>query len=698
LRPRRIAVFGASSDTSKVGGKVIRHLLKHGFRGEILPINPRHDVVQSLPAWNALPAHASADVAIICLPAGQVAPALEQCVHARVGAAVVLSAGFGEAGEAGRTLQTGLQAITAGTRTRLLGPNCLGFASLRERAIGSFSSVFDTTLPRPGTLAIVAQSGAIGASMLATIREEGLGLGWWVTTGNEADLSWLEIAELLIEEPGVEHLMVYAESIRNASRLLALGARAAMLQKPIIVVRPGNSNLAQAAAMSHTGVMANNALLAHGVSRQAGLLEVRDLPEMIGAHRALLASRPWRGAGIGVISTSGGLGIMLVDACAEGQLPIAELSDATRAEVKRLLPAFAGTANPVDVTGASMYDREVMIRVFEEVERDPNVGAIVLALTFVTGNAAALLAADIARAVRVSAKPTMVVWLAGEMASEGYRILREANVPLYHSVTGAASALSVLFRDACNRRRLRLLSQTKTIGGAKRRAIVPRTACGPVVTETPAKRLLASYGVAVTKGERVDSAAEAVGVARRLGYPIVVKSESESFLHRFKRGGVVLDVNNEDELRAAYRSVTNAARVSGASDVSRCRVETMVSAKGLEFIVGGRGDAAFGPCVVLGLGGNNAELINDTVARRSPVTRHDAEEMIDELRSGRAVRAWLEQHGQVDALAQAVVRLSELLSDLGQELVEMDVNPLLVPAAGDPVALDALLILCDEKA
>ena len=693
LHPESVAIIGASADPGKVGGKVRRHALGFGFTGPVFLVTSGREQIDGIPCYTDVRSLPEAvDVAVVCLPAHRVIPAVAACGEAGVGTAVVLSAGFAETGAEGCRLQQELFAVAAAAGVRLLGPNCLGFLNVERALALSFSSAFEGSLPPVGPLAVVTQSGALAASVLTMLREAELGLGWWITTGNEADITWLEIAEALLAQDGIDQVAIYAEGMHDGRRLLDLGARALAFGKQVILLRAGTSRESAGAVLSHSGSLGSPAVLVRGLMSQAGILEVSDLPALVESSSVFRHSRSWCVGGVGILTTSGGAGIMLVDACARLRLPVAALRPDTRERLAAALPEFAATANPVDVTGAAMYRLGMLREPFRALAADPDTGAVAILLTLVTGETAVALAEDIIELARASDKPVLVAWLAGDMARDAYAVLRAARIPLFFSVSACADALSHLWRYE-RRRRIHLGDEQPCVdldrvdGDRPRLPTDPAPRLAGVVTETPAKELLRLYGIPVPDGMRVTSPSEAEVAAQGLGYPLVVKSESPNLPHRVRNGAVRLGIHDEAALRRAYREVTDVASDPAA------RIERMAEGGELELLVGGRVDPALGPFVLLGLGGQAAELIDDVVARRAPIDAEEVAHMLDELTAGRRIRALLDDGRGTEVLFQAVARISRLIADLGRRLVELDVNPLAVLRGGDVIALDALVIL-----
>lgn len=686
LHPRSIVVVGASATPSKVGGKLLLHARKAGFAGPLLAVNPgetRIGDIACYPNVEALPE--PVDLAVICVPAAQLPEVLHSCGRRGVGSAIVLSSGFAETGSEGAARQEQLAIIARRYGIRLLGPNCLGLFSAWNRAVLSFSSVFEGQAPQPGSLSLVAQSGALAASILAYICDAGLGLGHWVTTGNEADVTWLEVAEALVEDPRCQLLVIYAETLHDGERLLRLGRRAALLEKPLLVMTAGRREESRQAILSHTGSLAASGLLTRGLLRQGRLVEVSEPSEIPQLAQLFLQRRPWRGGGVGILSTSGGAGILMVDSCAERGLPLARLREGTERRLAEVLPAFASRHNPVDITAALMYQPAALRAAAGILAEDPEVAALVLLLTLITGDQAEVLAEELASFVETSRKPVLIVWLAGGLAASGYSVLRRQGIPLFTSIGEAASALAQLRQISAP------LPPRPAAPAPQRLALAPD---GPLLTESDAKALLAGYGVASPPGACVTSFAAARREASRLGVAVAVKSESKALLHRASGGGLRLGVRGERALRKACREVAAAARAAGdLAPRQPMRIEAMVSARGMELLAGGRRDPVLGTCLVVGQGGSDVEAAADVAARLVPITEAEARDLLQELRCWPQLRDLLEGETALARLTAALVRISWLLRDLGPRLSEMDVNPLLVQPSGEVLALDALILL-----
>ena len=685
LEPRSIAIVGASAAPDKIGGKVLNFLCSHGYTGRLYLVNSRHATIAGKEC------HASVadlpepvDLVVVCVPALEVLQVLEACSVRKVSFAVVLSSGFAEAGRDGAARQLDLANAASRGGVRLLGPNCLGVFSAWNNSVVSFSSAFSAGSILPGPVGIVAQSGALAASILTYVREAELGVGNWITTGNEADITWLEVAEALVQDDRTRIIVVYAETLRDGERLLRLGRSAANRGKHIVLMRAGRSAASQEAILSHTGSLASSNLMAEGVLRQARVVELNEPRHLPQIATLLLQGRSWNEGGIGVLTTSGGAGILFVDACASRALPIASLSAPTIEELRASLPDFASTKNPVDITASLIYRRGAMRRPLEAMIKAKEVGAIALILTLVTGSDAEAAANEIATLASQCTKPFIVIWLAGELAASAYSILRVAGVPVFADMTEAATALAQ-YRRTVGFNPPGIPYQPQSI------ELEPGV---DILTESDAKQLLERYDVLVPEGRRVESSEEARRAAEELGGPLAVKSESRKVLHRAAHAALRLNVEGGAAIEAAWSEIRSVALVAGDSaGCNRVRIERMSSVSGFELLVGARRDSVLGSCIVVGQGGGNVEVADDVTSRLAPLAVDDAKEMLAELRAWPTILKSLRSQDSLERLARTLVSISYLIKDLGDRLSEMDVNPLLVQDDGSAIALDALIVL-----
>jgi acyl-CoA synthetase (NDP forming) len=684
LAPRSIAVVGATKKAG-FGATTLANLRSSAFPGPIAPVNPRYDELDGLrcyPALDAVPGEV--DLALIAVPAAAAPGALRDCAAKGVAAAVVFASGFAETGDAGRALQDELTAIARDAGMAVLGPNCMGFVHQPAGLVASFTGALrEGLLPGSGA-AYVGQSGAIGGAVLGMAAERGFGFDSWFSTGNEADLGSAEIVEALVEEPAVRVIGTYLEAIPRGDRWQRACARAAELGKRIVVLRSGRSVEGRRAAASHTGAMIRSDAAFTLVNRAAGVIEVSGVDELVGTVEALVTGRVPAGPRIGVVTSSGGAGGILVDQLDAAGLALAELAPGTRAALDAVIPAFGSSANPVDVTAQLFVGGDdAFVDACRPILDDPGVDALSIVLTTIIGPRAAALAGALTGLAAATTKPIGVVWLAGTGTTwEGRGLLRRAGIPVTSSVAEHVTLLKhQLVRPS-------LPDETEWSPPLRPATVDELFAGGPaVLTEHKAARLLDEAGVPRPESVLARTAEEAVAAAARLGGPVVLKVQSPQITHKTEVGGVRLGVA-PDGVAAAFGEV--AAAVPGAP-VDGVLVQRMAG-PGVELVVGISGAAdGYPPVVTVGMGGVSTEVYADVVSALAPLTPQAVGELLGTLRGHRLLDGFRGRPPvAVAAAAEAVAALSRAAVQLGGRLGELEINPLVVDGRG-AVALDLLV-------
>lgn len=693
LRPRGIAVVGASADEARIGGQPIRALVEFGYKGAVYPVNPRYPEIRGLPCFPDLASVPQpCDVALIAVGAKLVAQALRDCGKAGIPFAVVLSAGFKEAGDKGLALQGELEQAIKASEVRVVGPNCQGLMSPAHAVYCGFGAPFQYPHAERGNVALVTQSGGFGYAVMGLAEASGIGFRYVVSTGNETDIDAVALLSYLLEQDDVEVLAVYMEGVRDGRALLQLGRRALDKGKPILVWKVGNSQLGRRAAASHTANLTAPYELYKEVFREGGFIEIRDVDDLVDAVRAFRAKRLPAGDGVGVVSISGGAGVLLADRCEEYGLRLPTLSEETQRKLAQLLPEFASAANPVDVTAQVFNDFAIFSGVCDAVLNDASVAQLVVVSASMQGAQAERLAGELAKLAQGSPKPILVVSSAArERAAKAIETLAASRIPCYPTPGRAALGAGFLSQFAA-----------KIAKGAVRPASarsVPRQALSfppdeKVLTERRSRQVLKAYGIPVTREVLLDWAEVDRLKSSPLAFPLVAKLESPDLPHKTEAGAVRVGVNNLEELKRAVAEMRDAAvRYRPEARIEGVLLQEMV--RGLETIAGGLNDPFFGPTIVFGLGGVFAEALRDVSMRFAPFDAATAREMIGEIRAARILGGYRGQkEADIDALADALSNLSHLLLDHGNAIAELDINPLFVRPRGEGVvAADALIVL-----
>lgn len=686
FRPRSVAVLGASNDTARISGRALHYLLKAGYQGRVYPVNNKRDVVQGQPAFCSLEAVPEVpDIALICLPSGLLEQALHDCVAKGVGAAVIYAAGFAETGEQGQQLQQALKAIAARGNLRLLGPNCLGLLNAHSGFIGTFSSAFDEHLPTPGPVAIVSQSGAYGGHLAYLCRKRNIGIGYWVSTGNEMDIDVADCIRWLAQQDDVSVIVAYAEGARDGERLCEALRVAHARRKAVIFMKVGDSTKGAVAAQSHTASLAGADAVYDGLFRQYGVYRARTTQEQVDVAYAASRGRYPDSRSLGIITVSGGFGIQLCDAAERSGLEVASLPEGARAKLRDINP-MGSDNNPCDTTAGWLNDMSLITRTFEVMYADGGYDSIIGAFTMLPDSPT--FGARIKDAIRAGTeafldRPTA---LCMEARPEVVRAYEEAGFLVFDDSERAARAIGALatLREGFERPAvLAEVGQTCRLPEGQ-----------GVLSEMSAQRVLREARVPFLPTELVDSADRAAAAAAGLGFPVAMKIVSPDILHKTEIGGVLLSIGDAAQARDAYELL----RARAAQACPQARVEgvlvTPMARKGVETIIGVNHDPAFGPVVMFGLGGIFTELFKDVAFRAAPFDKPEALRMIEET-TGHALLAGFRgaPAADIDALADVLVNVSRFAATNADTLQTLDLNPVVALEQGQGVyALDAVLI------
>ena len=696
FNPRAVAVVGASHDLDSISGQPIKHLKNHGYTGKVYPVNPKYPEVagyQCYPDIAALPE--IPDVAVIAVAAKRVPDVMHQIGRKGIPFAIVLTSGFAESDDDGKRAQQDLVALADSYNVGVIGPNCQGMMNIADRVHIGFGAPYGRTY-RKGAVSLTSQSGAFGNSVVMLADAEGLGFRRYVSTGNEAVITSLDFFEYFLTDEGTKIIAGYVEGFKDAWRLVGLGRRALRAGKPLFIWKVGNSEVGAKAAASHTANLGGTPALYRAAFRQSGIIEVSDVGDLVDCAKALLPGRLPKGNRIAILSISGGAGILMADGCSGAGLALPEFEVACVQALRKTLPAFASVANPMDVTAGIFNNPEMFREALRLVAKDPSVDMIGIALAAASGKLASTLAGEIAAVAQELDIPILVAWNADqETTAEAYRILDDAGIPRYGSPVRCARACGALWQLAHARLRLDEIERERPL--VLDRAEVKRSLAGRSgdLTEFVAKKVLTEYGIAVTGERLATNRDEAAQFAKAIGFPVVMKVQSVDIPHKTEAGGVRLDVASAEAAAQAFDDIVASAKqhVRGAI-IDGVLIQEMVKG-GVEVILGANNDPLFGPALMFGLGGIFTEVLGDVVFRLAPITRSEAMEMIREIRAFKILDgARGKPKADLDALADALVRLSALILDLTDQVAELDINPLFVMPDGQGVkAGDALIKL-----
>lgn len=678
LKPTSIALVGASPDATKLAGRPLAYLQRFGFMGRVYPVNPKHAKIGGVDCFATIQdLPREIDLALILLPAQGVAQALEACALQGVATAISIAGGFAEAGAQAEQQQ--LTDICRRHDIRLVGPNCVGLLHPAHGVTATFSSELKNAMPRAGKVALLTQSGALGNSLLQSFNDLGLGLAYWVSTGNEADIGVLELVEYAIADDSVELIALYVEGLQHGERLVGLARRARAAGKALVVLRAGKSQLGRAAAVSHTGKLAGAWKVWSDVAAQAGLISVGTLDQLLDVAAAFdRFGFPARDGleGLGVLTISGGLGVLISDAAADIGLPLPAFHAATQAALREVLPPQMTVANPVDT--ALFTDEKGYAHCAETVLRDPSIGTLLLVLTSLAHDYQALLP-----------------WLE-RLGKEALAMGKRLAVSYLSSSDTLAPA---------DRRRLMgagtlvLPTSERIVAAMGRRALVARelppaqTLAGTHRPSTCGTEFLALAAVPLVPEGIFTDAAAAMEFAGREGFPVVLKVVSPDIAHKSEAGGVALNLADAPALRDAWARIQNSvAAYAPAARITGYSVQPMLRG-GFELIVGCSVDPELGRVLMVGAGGVWAEMLDDVCFLALPASRAEITAALDGLRIAPILHGARGQAAlDVDAAVAIIHRLAQqFLAD--RWIREVDLNPLLVRAQGQgAVALDVLVV------
>jgi acetyl coenzyme A synthetase (ADP forming)-like protein len=688
LRPKSIAIIGASRSESSIGWQILDNLLKHGFQGPVYPINPKASSIHSVPAYSRIgDVPGPVDLAVVVVPKEHVLDVVRESVDAGVKGFVVISAGFREVGGEGEAREAALLQIVRSRGLRMVGPNCMGV--LNTEAGVRMNATFAPASPPPGNVAFMSQSGAMGLSILDYAERLGIGISMFVSVGNKADVSGNDLLEYWKDDPGTGLILLYIESFGNPQKFVEL-ARGISRRKPIGVVKSGRTAAGARAAASHTGALAQTDLATDALLRQAGAIRVSTVEELFDLATAFSNQPLPRTNRVAIVTNAGGPGIILADACESLGLEVTSLAPETERKLRAALPEEASVKNPVDmIASATARSYEAAL---DAILEDPNVDSAIASFVPPLG----IHAEDVAQALaRVNArhpqKPLLAVLMGQEGLPAGLETLHRARVPAYLFPESAARALSAMWRQSrWQAHPLGERIQFDVDDGAVRAAIERTRARGErKLDEADALRVLEAYGIPVMPWTCIPAAGDAGSAAKTIGYPLAIKAVSPQIVHKTEAGAVALGVGSEADLAEAVSRMLK--EVSRLAKVEGLLLQKMAP-RGRETIVGLTRVPRVGPMVMFGLGGIYVEAIRDVSLRMCPITDEDAQAMIREVKMHRLLEAIRgEPARDVSALADALLRLSQLAL-AHPEIEEMDVNPLIALERG-AVAVDARIQL-----
>ncbi len=693
FHPRSIAVIGASEREGSVGRTLLWNLIRSPFGGTVFPVNPqRHSIlgIKSYPDITNVPE--VVDLVVIATPAATVPQVIRECVAVRVKGAIIVSAGFKEIGEAGAALEQ--EVLTEARRggMRIIGPNCLG---LMNPLVG-LNATFAGAIARPGNVAFISQSGALCTSILDWSLGENVGFSAFVSIGSMLDVGWGDLIEYLGDDPHTQSIVLYMESIGDAHAFLS-AAREVAMDKPIIVLKVGHTEAAAKAAASHTGALTGSDDVLNAAFRRCGVLRVHTISDLFDMAEILAKQPRPKGNRLSIVTNAGGPGAIATDALISGGGALSELAPETLAELDRFLPAQWSHHNPIDILGDASCDRYA--QTLEVVANDPNSDGLLVILT----PQAMTNPTQTAEKLKVYSqlgKPILSSWMGGNEVIAGTQILNQANIPTFPYPDTAVRLFNYMWRYSYN---LRGIYETPSLpvdsdSFAPDRQMVEQiffqanNSDRTLLTEYESKKLLAAYGIPTIATEIAKSDREAVEIADRFGYPVVLKLHSEIITHKTDVGGVRLNLDDAAAVSQAFAEIKSKVNSIDSAAFLGVTVQPMVKLEGYELILGSSLDPQFGAVMLFGMGGQLVEIFQDRALALPPLNTTLARRMMEQTRIYQALQGVRGRKAiNMANLEQLLVNFSQLIVEQPQ-IREIDINPLLVSPEG-MIALDARVLL-----
>ncbi|AUT00792.1 acetyl CoA synthetase subunit alpha [Nostoc sp. CENA543] len=712
--PQSVAVIGASEKASSVGRTILWNLISSPFGGTVFPVNPkRHSVlgIKAYPSIAEIPEQV--DLAVIATPAPTVPGVIAECVDAGVKGAIIISAGFKEAGAEGIALEQEILTQARRGKIRIIGPNCLGVMSPQS----GLNATFASAMARSGNVGFLSQSGALCTAILDWSVRENVGFSAFVSIGSMLDVGWGDLIYYLGDDPQTKSIVIYMESIGDARSFIS-AAREVALTKPIIVIKAGRTAAAAKAAASHTGALAGSDAVLDAAFRRCGVLRVDSISDLFDMAEVLAKQPRPQGPRLTILTNAGGPGVLATDALIETGGELAAISPEVIDSLNKILPQHWSHNNPIDILGDA--DPQRYTQALEIAAKDPNSDGLLVILTPQAMTDPTQTAEQLKPYAQIPGKPILASWMGGADVAEGEIMLNRQRIPTYPYPDTAARVFSYMWQSSYN---LRGIYETPVLpaidagNGIPYRNLVEniissaRQAGRTILTEYESKQILAAYGIPIVATCVAATEDEAVRCAENLGYPVVVKLYSQTITHKTDVGGVQLNLQDADAVRRAYRTIEANVREKFVTVDSQqsphflgVTVQPMVKMDGYELIIGSSLDPQFGPVLLFGTGGQLVEVFQDRAIALPPLNTTLARRMMEHTKIYKALKGVRgRQSIDMDALEQLLVAFSHLVVEQ-RWIKEIDINPLLATPPsphnqgnGGLIALDARVVLHESE-
>ncbi|HPN66317.1 MAG TPA: acetate--CoA ligase family protein [Candidatus Omnitrophota bacterium] len=695
FNPSSVAVIGASSKKGKIGHDVLFNLREYGYKGRIYPINPNDAEIMGEKCYpSVLDVKEDIDLAVFAIPAAAVIEAMKECGKKRIGAAIVITAGFKETGPEGKKLELELAAVAKEHGIRVLGPNCLGFISSTAHLNASFAAVS----PLPGDIAFFSQSGALCSAILDWAVKEKIGFSKFISIGNKADISETDLLKSLGDDPDTKVVLGYIEDVKDGKEFMRV-AREVTAKKPVIICKSGGSKAGAKAASSHTGSLAGSDAAFDAAFAQTGIIRAETIEDLFDYAVAFSYQKLPKGPNLAIITNAGGPGIIAVDAVERSKYAkVASLGKETTDYLRGALPKTAALNNPVDVVGDA-DDQRYKIAV-GALLKDPGVDGLIVILT-PQSSSKIKETADVLVSNR-DGKPIFSSFIGGELVDKGVSILQDNKIPNYRFPERAISSFDIMVKHKNMTDLPKESVKAFRVDKDKVKKIIDEAikAGQKEIPEYTARGIIESYGFRIPKSTLAKDAAEAVAAADKTGYPVVMKIASPDILHKSDVGGVKVGLKDAAQVEAAFNEMVKKAKAAVPNAKILGVLIQEMAMGGKEVILGMTRDPQFGPMLMFGLGGIYVEVLKDVAFRIAPITPREAGEMVDSIKSVALLKgARGEKPADIDSIKEGLLRLSQMVTDFPM-IKELDINPLKVFSAGDKggsIAIDARISIDLDK-
>lgn len=695
--PKSIAVIGASDEEGTVGYTLIKNLVK--YEGKVYPVNIHKDEILGLKACKTVSELPEiVDLAVIATPAKTVPEVVEQCKKAGILGIIIISAGFKETGPDGKELEERIIQTKKGSSLRIIGPNCLGII----RPIICLNATFANKMPIPGNIAFISQSGALGTAILDWAANENIGFSNFVSVGSMVDVDFGDLIDYFGTDPKTRSILMYIEGLTNARKFMS-AARHFARTKPIIVVKAGRFSESAKAATSHTGALTGEDMIYDAALKRAGIVRVEEIDDLFNCAEVLGMQPIPNGPNLAIITNAGGPGVMATDALIARNGKLAPLSKKTIDALNKILPPFWSKGNPIDVLGDAKADRYKAV--IDACLQDENVdGLLIIYTPQGVANSVDIVNSIVELCKQKSSRKTILTSFMGYAEVEkANRILNENRFPTYSTPEQAVATYIYMYQY---KRNLELLYETPeelpvdSVPPKRPLTVILKNAAKEnreILTEAEAKQFLDYYNIPVVKTLVAKTADEAAALASQIGYPVVLKILSPQIVHKTEAGGVVLDINCEDDLRREFDQIIDRARkYNPKAEIYGVIVQQMVKKKGYEVILGTKTDPLFGPVVLFGMGGIGVELFKDVAVGLPPLNQTLARRIMEETKVYSLLKGYRNvPPANLKLLEEILVQFSQMLVDF-PELREVDINPLFIDE-NEALALDARIVFDKER-